>query len=161
MSSTQAIFQSYIQKADEWLKSLMREMDFKQEDYHKAYSMLRAVLLAIRDRLPVNESAHFAAQLPLILRGCYYENWVPARVPIKVKDKDEFLELVLEHADRGNVSWRGDVEEVVRGVIRVINEHIPLSQWEKVEMLMPERLFDFLVSASEGVYGVKEVSGTV
>ena len=54
----------------------------------------RAVLHESRDRLSVAEAADLSAQLPIIVRGIYFEGWIPARVPHKVRSKQKFLDEV-------------------------------------------------------------------
>jgi anti-anti-sigma factor len=53
------------------------------EDRHLAYHALRTVLQALRDWLPVDEAAALGAQLPLLIRGFYYEHWHPHGKPVK------------------------------------------------------------------------------
>ncbi len=48
-----------------------------------ARARLKAVLQTLRDRITVNEAADFAAQLPTIVRGLYFEEWHPAVTPHK------------------------------------------------------------------------------
>lgn len=67
--------------ANSWLAEVRSE--FGTDDTDFAYRVTRAWLHALRDRLPVIESAHFAAQLPDVLRGVYYDGWRPADVPIR------------------------------------------------------------------------------
>ena len=43
------------------------------DDRQDAYRAVRGVLHTLRDRLPVEESAQLAAQLPTLLRGVFYE----------------------------------------------------------------------------------------
>ena len=64
-------------------------------DKADAYKALRAVLQTLRDRLPMQEAVHFGAQLPMLLRGLYYEGWKPAQTPIKMS-REEFLQAVGE-----------------------------------------------------------------
>ena len=44
---------------------------------------------ALRDRLPTDDSAHLAAQLPLIVRGAYYEQYRPSAQPQVIRSQEE------------------------------------------------------------------------
>jgi uncharacterized protein (DUF2267 family) len=44
-------------------------------DHHKSFRLLRAWLHALRDSIPLSEVAHVSAQLPLIVRGLFFEQW--------------------------------------------------------------------------------------
>jgi uncharacterized protein (DUF2267 family) len=70
-------------------------------DKVRSYRLLRSVLQALRDWLPVSESADFAAQLPTLLRGVYYEHWRPAATPVKQRSKADFLARI-DHALTGD-----------------------------------------------------------
>ncbi len=61
---------------------------------HNAYSALRAVLHALRDRLTAQQATHLGAQLPLLVRGIYYEGWHAAQKPTGDRQVDEFLTRV-------------------------------------------------------------------
>src|SRR5579871_471823 len=77
-----------------WLNDLMERMGW--QDKHRAYHALRAVLHALRDRLPVDHAAALGAQLPMLVRGFYYEGWHPHGKPIKERRKEEFLAHIAE-----------------------------------------------------------------
>ena len=85
---------SSVHLTNAWLKDIGVELGPIQ-DRGYAYQALRAVLHALRDQLPIGEVADLAAQLPLIIRGIYYEGWRPAATAV-VKDhtKTQFLEHV-------------------------------------------------------------------
>ncbi len=78
-----------IQLTNVWLKKLGEEHHLG--DRHHAYSALRAVLHALRDRLTPQQAIHFGAQLPLLVRGIYYEGWRLAEKPTSDRQVDEFL----------------------------------------------------------------------
>jgi uncharacterized protein (DUF2267 family) len=67
----------------------------------RSYRLLRSVLQALRDWLPISEAADFAAQLPALLRGVYYEHWRPAATPVKHRSKADFLARI-DHAFVGD-----------------------------------------------------------
>jgi len=78
-----------VQQTQEWLKELRDNGDLTNES--EALSVLRAVLHQLRDRLTPEEAVDLAAQLPLIVRGVYFEGWRPAHTPEKLRAKKEFL----------------------------------------------------------------------
>ena len=57
-------------------------------DRYKAYLGLRTALLALRDRLTVEEMAPLAAQLLMLMRGMYYEGWDPTGKPQKARHNE-------------------------------------------------------------------------
>jgi uncharacterized protein (DUF2267 family) len=88
------VFATTVQKTNSWLNDLMQIAGF--QDRHKAYLALRAALHALRDRLTVEEVAQFGAQLPMLIRGFYYEGWDPTGKPLKVRDKKQYLARIAQ-----------------------------------------------------------------
>ena len=84
-----------IEKANAWLTDI--DAGFGTSDRRLAYRVLRAWLHCLRDRLSVEVAAHFAAQLPDLLRGVFFDGWTPSRVPQKF-DRDGY---VTRFAPRG------------------------------------------------------------
>jgi uncharacterized protein (DUF2267 family) len=77
-----------------WINDLDSRLGW--ENKHRSYRLLRTVLQALRDWLPVNEAAGLGAQLPELLRGVYYEHWRPATTPVKHRKKAEFLARIAD-----------------------------------------------------------------
>ncbi|MFD6355040.1 DUF2267 domain-containing protein [Nocardia tengchongensis] len=81
-------FAPAVHTAHEWLAAVAAGID--TEDRFVAYRALRAWLHTVRDRLNINAAAHLSAQLPELLRGIFYEGWMPSQVPVP-HDAPSFL----------------------------------------------------------------------
>ena len=80
MADTQvAALDHTIQQTNIWLKTLAEELHI--EDRHDAYRALRSVLHVLRDRLTPEQAVHLGAQLPVLVRGIYYDGWRIAGKP--------------------------------------------------------------------------------
>jgi uncharacterized protein (DUF2267 family) len=129
------VFDITLHKTNSWLKELMLELHW--HDRRKAYLAMRATLHSLRDRLTVEEVAQLAAQLPMLIRGFYYEGWDPTGKPLKIRDKEEFLGLV-EHELRGNELI--DPERVARAVFKVLSDRVTEGEIEGVKHLLPAEI---------------------
>lgn len=78
-----------VQLTHQWINELDDMLGWN--DKARSYRLLRTVLQTLRDWLQRNEAADFAAQLPTLLRGVYYEHWRPATTPVKERSRADFL----------------------------------------------------------------------
>jgi uncharacterized protein (DUF2267 family) len=85
-------FDTSIHATNHWLKVVMTE--FGTDNRRIAYAALRAGLHALRDRIGPENAVHFGAQLPMLLRGLYYEGWQPVRTPTRERHLEDFLDHV-------------------------------------------------------------------
>jgi uncharacterized protein (DUF2267 family) len=96
MSSTGLeVFDTTLQATNHWLKLTMRELD--SDNRRLAFNALRATLHAVRDRIGPDNAVHLGAQLPMLLRGAYYENWKPSRTPTRERRLEDFLDHVASY----------------------------------------------------------------
>jgi len=87
-------FERATQTAHTWLRGVADA--FGTDDRRFAFRALRAWLHTLRDRLTVDAAADFAAGLPELLRGVYYDGWQPAKAPIKYDVEEYRLRFALE-----------------------------------------------------------------
>ena len=126
-----AAFDRTIQKTNEWLDELMASSEGL--DREKAYLALRATLHTLRDRLPVEEAVQLGAQLPMLMRGFYFEGWRPTGKPLK-EHKEQFL------YDIGNAlagCGLGQPEDIARNVFGVLSHRISKGEMEDVRQNLP------------------------
>ncbi|NBB69665.1 MAG: DUF2267 domain-containing protein [Alphaproteobacteria bacterium] len=120
-----------------WLKELMTALGI--EERRHAYRILKGVLHAVRDRLTVDEAAQFGAQLPMLIRGFYYEGWRPADVPVRARSKAQFLELVDDRLGDALDAVGGiDTERAATAVFEVVARHVAAGEVADVVHHMPK-----------------------
>jgi hypothetical protein len=66
------VFDKTLQTTHIWLDEIMAEIG---PDRQVAWHVLGVVLRAVRDRIPLELAMHFGSQLPLLVRGTYYDQW--------------------------------------------------------------------------------------
>jgi len=135
MSTGLDVFDTTLQQANLWLKELMKRLG--TEDRHVAYRVLSATLHAVRDRIGPENAAHLGAQLPMLIRGFYYEGWHAAGTPTKQRHKQEFLVYVNSDLFRG---LGVDPETAVRAVSGVMSTRLDPGEIEKLTALFPQEL---------------------
>jgi uncharacterized protein (DUF2267 family) len=122
------------EKAHVWLNELQAKLG--SQDERLAYHVLRAVLHAIRDRMHVEQVASLGAQLPLLIRGIYYEGWHPHGKPLHVHDAQAFLELVSAYLARDSEFLLNE-QRVVSAVFQVLQAHLAPGEIDSVLNAMP------------------------
>lgn len=128
-------FDTSVQKSEKWIKEIMERLGW--DNRHRAYIALRAVLLALREHLTIDESANLSAQLPLVIRGMYYDQWKPSSVPSKDRKREGFLEHIKAQMPPDESV---DAEQVARAVLEVVREHITEGEIEDIEGMLPREL---------------------
>ncbi|PTA47457.1 DUF2267 domain-containing protein [Micromonospora sp. RP3T] len=129
-------FESSLDKTNVILKEIESAYGWPPERRNQSYAALRTVLHLLRDRLPVPESAEFAQQLPVLLRGIYFDGWQPEHVPIKL-NRDDFLYEVRQGFPY-DVS--GGPQRVVQVVLDTLRRHVTQGEWQDVKSAMPRDL---------------------
>lgn len=104
---------------------------------HRSYRLLRTVLQAIRDWLPVNEAVGLGAQLPELLRGVYYEHWRPTKTPVKGRHKADFIARIDEAFKTDPIQFTPDA---VTTVFSLLSDKIAAGEIEDVRHELPADL---------------------
>lgn len=128
------VFDKTLETTNGWLKEIMEDVG---PDRQVAWKVLSVVLRKLRDRLPLGLAAHLGAQLPLLIRGVYYDQFEPSKLPTDCDTREEFVAEVAE--------WLTDIRPVdpdaaVRSVFKVLSHHVDPGQIAKVREALPRSL---------------------
>jgi uncharacterized protein (DUF2267 family) len=145
MSTGLDTFDKTVQESNLWLKDIMDRLG--TSDRHHAYSCLRAVLHAVRDRIGAESAAHLGAQLPMLLRGLYYEGWDPTNKPTKERHEKAFLAHIARELPRAEES---EVEQAPVAVLDVLSKHVDRDAAVKIAAMFPGELRKFWPAFIQG-----------
>jgi uncharacterized protein (DUF2267 family) len=127
--ATVPILENNIHQTMDWIYAIEEACHWDDDNQKKAFTALRAVLHQLRDLLGLEEAAHLSAQLPLVIRGIFFENWNPKPGSASRVEKSEFLGLI----SKGLYPYRDmDVEKTTKGVLQVLAGKLPPGEFEKI-----------------------------
>jgi len=130
-----------VEKAHIWINDLAAELG--TEDGQHAYRVLRAFLHALRDHLSVDETAALAAQLPIFVRGVFYEGWDPSGTPVHARDLDSFLARIAREA---RLAGETEASFASLAANRVLDRRVSGGEARSVLRMLPGHLREFLGS---------------
>jgi uncharacterized protein (DUF2267 family) len=131
-NSKSDVFDPAVQTANRWLDELMEELGW--DDRQMTFYAFRVVLHALRDRLSVEHVADLGAQLPMLIRGLFYEGWRPSGKPLKERKKEEFL-AHIEAAIQDHPAVYP--EAVAWAVFKVLEQRVSLGEIEDIKSTLP------------------------
>jgi uncharacterized protein (DUF2267 family) len=136
-------FDETVHVSNLWLNELMRAVDW--DDKYRTYRLLRATLHALRDRLTAHEAVQLGAQLPMLLRGLYYDSWHMKDIPPSERTKNAFLSHIESAFERDP---NADTEKLVREVFKLLERKISAGEIDEVKHILPAEVRALWPSAS-------------
>ena len=129
------IFDTTLHETNHWLKLMMTSLE--TNDRRFAFTALRATLHALRDRIGPASAVHLGAQLPMLLRGAFYEGWRLTGTPTHERHVEGFL----SHVD-GNLPQNSPVnaESAARATFGAMTECLDAGEIAKVMQLLPSEI---------------------
>lgn len=130
------VFDQTLQQTNIWLNDIGNELH--REEAHTAYLALRATLHALRDNLTIDEAADLAAQLPMLIRGIYFDGWNPAIVPVLDRSRTAFLARIDRAMDRAQPDF--PAEHAARAVFHTLSSHVSQGEIDEVRNTLTEEI---------------------
>ncbi|WP_025607225.1 DUF2267 domain-containing protein [Pontibacter actiniarum] len=125
-------FENYLKDAKTWLHELCNYLGI--EDEQKAARIFRAVLHAIRDRIPTGEAIHLGAQIPVLWKGIYYDGF-SMHEPVRIRHEDEWLEYIRSKdsgAAESDFPTLDHAFYAFQDVMTFLRDHLSEGQYEQI-----------------------------
>lgn len=127
-------FSHAAQQAQQWVNELATELGWNER---RAHHLLKGVLTALRDWLSPGEAADLSAQLPILIRGIYFEGWDPSLSPASERKKRDFVIRVKR--DFGH-DTNVDFDVAINAVFRLLDRHLSRGESFQVRSSMKKSL---------------------
>jgi len=131
-----SVFDETMHTTNVWLKDLMFRLN--SDSRQDVYRALKLTLHALRDRLPVNTAAAFASQLPMLIRGFYYEGWQPAKCPTREHTDTEFVDELAKAFDFLEDDYTP--KWIAGAVFDLLTEKISKGEIDNVKSCLPRHI---------------------
>ncbi len=144
-------FDTAVQKGNIWLKDI--EKAGKLRSRFQAYAVLRSVLHALRDCLPPAEAVKFSAQLPLLIKGVFFDGWKIPPKPARMT-RAEFDACI----GRGLKEESGvEPARALKAVLSALYAHVSPSVLTAIEPILPREVHAAVHSALAEIYSEEAV----
>jgi uncharacterized protein (DUF2267 family) len=112
-------------------------------DRNTAARVTRAVLHAVRDRIPPADAIEFAQGLPIAIKGIYFDQYDLARVPVILRHPSQFIDYVVyKNRQSAHKDFPNDemVEDAIAAVFRVLEHAMDYGQVEQIKRMMNDEI---------------------
>lgn len=130
-----SIFEKTSQKSQIWIDEIKAELDTADDE--RAYLALRTVLHSLRNHLQINEAIHLGAELPMLIRGLYFEGWEPKENVIKEKSKSQYFEYFRKYFFNQSDS---EIEKILVAVFKVLEKRVSEGEIKDVRNNLPKHI---------------------
>lgn len=133
-------FEKFAQEGNRFINDVADELGVSR---NSAARITRAVLHAVRDRLPADDAVQFAQGLPMVLKGVFFDQWDMSDNPVVIRRPHDFLDYIY-FMDEFNADYDfpydNSVEEGLRAVFNVLEDYMDYGQVEQVKHIMGDAI---------------------
>jgi uncharacterized protein (DUF2267 family) len=114
---------------------------------NSAARITKAVLHAVRDRLPPDDAIQFAQGLPMALKAVFIDQYDLSDAPVVIRHAHDFLDYIFyKNEFSANVDFpeEDSVEDALRGVFRVLECYMEPAQIGHIKHMMGKELVELI-----------------
>ena len=142
-------FNQYAAEGNTFLKEYAKEMNLGK-DTDRAGRIFTAIMHALRNIIPPEESLQFMAQLPMFLKGVYVSGWSTKKKRQRVKNMTEFLDLVRSYDRPAAIDDFGNGDETAERYVYTtfiyLRKYVSLGELQDIRDVLPKDLKNMIYS---------------
>lgn len=140
-----AHFERYAEEGNRFVHEVANRLGLF--DHHRALRITRAVLHALRDRLPPDDAVQFGQGLPMMIKAVYFDQYDISDTPVDIRKEWEFINYIREKAPlTAAVDFPADWDVVLcfRAVFSVLEDTLDYGQTRQIKRMLPHEIVNML-----------------
>lgn len=137
-------FEEYAAEGNRFIKDVAEEL---KTDRNRAARVTRAVLHALRDRLPADDSIQFAQGLPMALKAVWLDQYDISKTPVLLRHKEEFFDYIYDMDGLAAFTDFPDpdaIEEALQAVFFVLENHMSPGQIKQIKNILNKEIVEII-----------------
>ncbi len=130
-------------KSRRWVDELAEDLGLADPD--RAIRALRAGLHGVRDFLPDGAVVALGAQLPMLIRGLYYDGWRQGKHH-HGRDRDAIHAVLRSQLGNETIS----ATRILEAVIHLLARHVSRGEMEHIVFVLPRQIAALWAAAING-----------
>jgi uncharacterized protein (DUF2267 family) len=133
-------FEQFAAEGNHFIREVAQELGVSR---NSAARITKAVLHAVRDKLPPDDAVEFAQGLPMALKSVYFDQYDISGTPVKIRRPHDFLDYIFYKDEFGaNVDFphANSVREALKGVFRVLADHMDGGQIRQIKKIIGKEI---------------------
>jgi uncharacterized protein (DUF2267 family) len=142
-------FEQFAAEGNRFVNEIAYELN---TDRNHAARVLRAVLHAVRDRLPADDAIQFAQGLPMMLKGLFIDQYDLSDVPVVIRSPQKFLDFIYSKAGiNAHMDFpdRESILDALQAVFFVLENHMDYGQILQIKHIMNQEIVDLIDAYEE------------
>lgn len=137
-------FEEYAREGFRFINEVAREIGC---DRDMAARITRAVLHAVRDRIPADDAVQFAQGLPMALKGVFFDQYDISNTPVLIRNVAGFLQYIRSKDTNTayyDFPYPEDAANGLRAVFRVLERNMDYGQVQQIKNILPADIHDLV-----------------
>ena len=128
-------FEEYASEGNRIINEVAYQLD---ADRNQAARVTRAVLHAIRDRIPSDDAIQFAQGLPMALKGIFIDRYDPSKTPVTIRNKERFIDFIRSKNPAAEIDFpdRESVIFALQAVFYVLENNMSYGQVQQIKQML-------------------------
>jgi uncharacterized protein (DUF2267 family) len=127
-----------------FIKDIMNELHVNR---NSAARIIKAVLHAVRDRLPPDDAIQFAQGLPMVLKAVFIDQYDISQTPVVIRHGEDFLDFIYSKDPMAadiDFPDQHSIQEALNGVFTVLYDYMDPGQIDSIKYLMGDEIVELI-----------------